>query len=200
MQYGQAGNNLASAYRYVSKAYFPPNGRIPDPAMFAVPQYNTWIELQYDQRESRILEYAKNIIDKGYPPGVLMIDDTWQANYGTWEFAADRFNDPKGMMAKLHGMGFKVMLWVCPFVSADSESFRYLAKKGLLLLSNQTNKPVDWSRTAQNEVAIVRWWNGYSALLDLTNPDARTWFNDRPNHLVTNYGVDGFKFDADDSE
>ena len=125
VEHGQAGNDLASAYRYVSKTFFPPNGQMPDPAMFALPQYNTWIELQYDQRESRILDYAQHIIDNGYPPGVLMIDDIWQANYGTWEFSAGRFSDPKGMMTKLHAMGFKVMLWICPFVSADSENFWY---------------------------------------------------------------------------
>lgn len=77
IQSGKAGDNLQSAYLFVSKKFFPPNGQIPDPAMFAIPQYNTWIELMYDQRQDRILEYARNIIAKGYPPGVLMIDDTW---------------------------------------------------------------------------------------------------------------------------
>lgn len=47
VQHGQAGNDLASAYRYASKTFFPPNGQLPDPAMFALPQYNTWIKLKY---------------------------------------------------------------------------------------------------------------------------------------------------------
>ncbi len=89
-----------------------------------------------------------------------MIDNTWQANYGNWEFSASRFKDPKGMMAKLHSMGFKVMLWICSFVSPDSENFRYLARKGLLLLRNQYDKPVDWSKDTQDKAVIVHWWNG----------------------------------------
>ena len=36
-------------------------------------------------------------------------------------------------------------------------------------------------------------------MLDLTNPDARKWFNDRLDYLVAEYGVDGFKFDAGDA-
>jgi alpha-glucosidase (family GH31 glycosyl hydrolase) len=200
IQNGQAGDNLQTAYRYVSKTYFPPNGRTPAPLMFTQPQYNTWIELTYDQSEDKILQYAQGILDKGYPPGVLMIDDTWQENYGTWEFAPRRFRDPKSMMQKLHTMGFKVMLWVCSFVSADSEVFRQLTRKGLLLLRNQHGKPVNWNRNTQWDAAVVSWWNGYSGLLDLTNPDAQAWFNGRLDYLVTEYGVDGFKLDAGDGQ
>jgi len=31
----------------------------------------------YDQNEADILKYAQDIINNGYPPGVLMIDDNW---------------------------------------------------------------------------------------------------------------------------
>ena len=55
-----------------------------------------------------------------------MIDDTWQLGYGTWEFDPRRFADPKGMVGKLHEQGFKVLLWMCPFVSMDSPAFRLL--------------------------------------------------------------------------
>ena len=62
-----------------------------------------------------------------------MIDDNWQEDYGTWEFSPRRFTDPKGMIDQLHAMGFKVMMWMCPFVSADSADFK-LAEDGLLIL------------------------------------------------------------------
>lgn len=200
IQSGKSGADLRSAYKFVSEKYFPSNGHIPDSKMFTLPQYNTWIELMYDQRQDKILNYAQSIIDKGYPPGVLMIDDTWQENYGIWEFSPNRFKDPKGMMNKLHGMGFKVMVWICPFISADSENFRFLARNGLLLLRNQGRKTVNWNENTQSNAAIIPWWNGYSGLLDLTNPQAQKWFNDRLDYLVNEYGVDGFKLDAGDGQ
>lgn len=43
-------------------------------------------------------------------------------------------------------------------------------------------------------------WNSTSALLDLTNPEAVKWFKSQLNKLTTDYGVDGFKFDAGDFE
>lgn len=195
---GKQGSNLRDVYRFVSNEYFPPDGRIPDELLFTHPQYNTWIELMYDQNEEDILNYARAIIANGYPPGVLMIDDNWQEDYGNFEFSAKRFRNPKRMMDELHKMGFKVMLWVCPFVSADSAIFRELAEKGMLLLDPQKTQDILWANTS-NKAALIRWWNGASACLDLSNPRTMKWFRERLDHLVSEYGVDGFKFDAGDA-
>jgi alpha-glucosidase len=195
---GQQGSSLHDAYKFAAREFFPSNGKIPDELLFTHPQYNTWIELMYDQNEKDIMAYARAIIDNGYPPGVLMIDDNWQEDYGTLKFSPRRFQNPKGMMEELHKMGFKVMLWVCPFVSADSADFRYLAEKGMLLLDPQKTQDILWANTS-NKAALIRWWNGASACLDLSNPKAMKWFQDQLDHLVQEYGVDGFKFDAGDA-
>ena len=84
MRHGRAGNSLAEARKFTSAKFFPPSGRTPDELLFAKPQYNTWIELTYNQNQEDILKYARAIIANGLPPGVLMIDDTWQENYGVW--------------------------------------------------------------------------------------------------------------------
>jgi len=172
---GREGANLRDVHRFVSGKFFPPNGKIPHEMLFTHPQYNTWIELMYDQNEKDILEYARAIVANGYPPGVLMIDDNWQEDYGNFEFSARRFRDPKGMMAELHRMGFKVMLWVCPFVSPDSQIYRQLAQQGLLLLDPEKEQDVLWANT-RNKPALIRWWNGASACLDLSNPKTMQWF------------------------
>jgi alpha-glucosidase len=186
--YGQAGQCLRDAYRYVSRNFFPTDGKLPDLALFAAPQYNTWIELMYDQNQRDVLKYAHAIVDNGLPPGVLMIDDNWQEDYGKWTFHPGRFTDPKAMMNELHALGFKVMVWVCPFVSPDSDVYRGLAKKKAFYM----DKPDD--------PAMVAWWNGKSAMLDLSNPEAKRWFTDALLQLQACSGVDGFKLDAGDTE
>jgi hypothetical protein len=185
---GQSGNSLRDAYIFVSQNFFPPKSKIPDPLLFTMPQYNTWIELTYNQNEKDILNYAQAVIDNGFPPGVIMIDDNWQEDYGTWNFKAAEFNNPKEMVNKLHELGFKVMLWVCPFVSADSPNYRLLEDKNAFLIEdNEEKRP-----------AIIRWWNGASALLDFTNSFAEKWFTDQLKFLMETYNIDGFKFDAGD--
>ncbi|VAW23213.1 hypothetical protein MNBD_BACTEROID01-1875 [hydrothermal vent metagenome] len=57
-----------------------------------------------------------------------MIDDNWQEDYGKWDFHPGRFPNPKGMMDSLHQMGFKVMVWICPFVSPDCDVAPMLEK------------------------------------------------------------------------
>jgi alpha-glucosidase len=184
----RSGATLRDAYRYASRRFFPTSGRMPDTALFSAPQYNTWIELMYDQNQVDVLKYARGVIDHRLPPGVLMIDDNWQEDSGKWRFHPGRFREPKAMVDSLHAMGYKVMLWVCPFVTPDADVYRELKKKGFLL------------RDASGEPAIVRWWNGASALLDLSNPGASAWFGAQLDSLVRAYGVDGFKLDAGDAE
>ena len=198
-----AGRTLAEAFCYAAKTWFPPTGEEPELMYFAAPQYNTWIELTYHQNEKDILAYARSMLAHGLPPGVFMIDDTWQHGYGEWEFDARRFGDPKGMVDKLHGMGFKVLLWMCPFVSMDTPAYRRIAfgsnpddvrgyptKGGFLV---ETLEP-GWGGVPPP--AAVRWWNGRSALLDFTHPNAVAWFDEQLCRLVRDYGVDGFKFDG----
>lgn len=193
-----AGSTLADAFRGASKSKFAASGKMPDSLLFSRPQYNTWIELAYNQNQNDILKYAHQIIDNGFPPGVLMIDDNWADFYGKFSFRKDRFDDAKQMIAELHQLGFKVMVWVCPFISSDTEIFRYLNSKKLLLMDEKGDKTLTWHNADQP--ALINWWNGYSAELDFTNPNAVKWYKAQLQSMVTNYGLDGFKFDAGDME
>jgi len=185
----EGGKTLKEAYETASKNYFPPTGALPDALFFTMPQYNTWIELMYNQNQADILKYAENIKENSFPEGILMIDDNWQKYYGNFEFKPDRFPDPKNVVKQLHDMGFKIMLWVCPFVSADSPEYRFLRDKGYLLKQKGSDNP-----------AVIDWWNGASACYDLTNPEAAAHFVSLLKAMQTEYGIDGFKFDAGDSK
>ena len=202
----KGGDSLPEAYRFAMRKWFPASGKMPDPLFFSAPQINTWIELTYHQNEKDILGYAKSMVDNGVPAGVLMIDDTWQAGYGDWRFEPTRFKDPKGMMDKLHAMGYKVMLWMCPYVGMDLPSFRrvawgtnpddvrgYPVKGGFL--AEKGKRPVANGRV---EAKACRWWNGYSAFLDFSHPNANAWFTEVLDGLVRDFGVDGFKLDGAD--
>lgn len=180
--------DLRGAYLAAMKKHFPFQKQIPDERFFTVPQYNTWIELMYDQTQEGIITYAENIIKNQLPAGILMIDEGWAEDYGRYDFRAGAFPNPKGMMDYLHEMGFTVMLWVTPYISPDSAAFRELEKKDYLV------------KGKDGMVAIRRWWNGYSAILDMTHPMACEWLHNKLHKLMDQYGVDGFKFDGGDPD
>lgn len=182
----QRGNSLREAFLGASREFFPPSGSAPASALFAGPQYNSWIEQPYKPTQESVLHYVRTLLDSDMPPGVVIIDDSWAPDYGTWHFDEGRFPDPAAMMSTLHSWGCSVMLWLVPFVSPDSAAFRELEKAGLLI------------RSSDGKTAIRRWWNGLSASLDLTHPEAVTWLTNQLDDLVERMGVDGFKFDGGD--
>ncbi|GHV09751.1 glycoside hydrolase [Spirochaetia bacterium] len=180
--------NLRGALLAAQAAHFPPSGICPPELFFTSPQYNTWIELLYDQNEADVMRYARAVIENGYAPGILMIDDNWMEDYGVWRFDPIKFPNPDAMTRQLHEMGFKVMLWTCPFISPDSAVFRELKTAGLLL------------RDSGGSIVVREWWNGYSAVLDLSNPAAAEWYHRQNRFLMDQYEIDGFKFDAGDAK
>ena len=186
IELGEGGTTLRDAYMAVSK-HFPPSGKTPPEEFFLYPTYNTWIELGYQQNQKGVMEYAHNIVKNGMHPGVLMIDGTWQFDHGEWAFRADRFPNPKEMVDSLHAMGFKVMLWVSPFISPDCMMYR-------------THKGLYYRAKGKKEDAILKWWVGFSAGYDLSNPEAFTFLTNQFRELQDCYGIDGFKFDAGDCQ
>lgn len=180
------GKTLKDAYEGAVKNYFPFHDSMPARGLFEKVIYNTWIELTFYQSQKAVMEYAENILRSGLPAGVLMIDDGWSEYYGEWSFHSGKFPDPEGMIDDLHKMGFKVMVWVCPYVAADSIRFREARNLDILVKDSQ-GKPF-----------ITEWWNGFSAVLDFSNPKAGMWMS-RQLDALCSLGVDGFKFDAGDS-
>ncbi len=188
--------SLKEAYVDASRSHFPPSGKIPHPLLFTHPQFNTWIELTYNQNQKDVLDYARAAVRQGFPPGVLMIDEGWAKTYGDWEFDRSRFQNPDEMMRELHQMGFRVMLWVCPYITPVGRFY-----VDLELDQEKSGKPV-WIRNAgkPGAPAIMEWWDGFSALTDLTAPEGIRWFKGQLDHLISAYGIDGFKFDGGDAE
>lgn len=196
VQTGKSGNTLAEVQKYVLQKFFRASGKMPDSLLFSRPQYNTWIELTYHENQADVLKYAQGIIDNGFTPGVITIDAGWQEDYGVWKFHLGRFPKPKEMIDQLHREGFKVMLWICPFVIADQYFIYSELKKSKSLLLEKKRETDTWD--SKKKPLMVEWWEGQSAVLDFSNSEAVNWFNAQLERLTKDYSVDGFKFDAGD--
>lgn len=184
----QNGNTLKSAYQGLVKDFYKNDHKTPNLLMFEKPQYNTWIEMGYDCTQEKVLKYAHDIINNNYPAGVLMIDDCWCKDYGVFEFDKEKFPNAKEMVDELHKLGFVVMLWITPFISSDSVTFRQIENSDILF------------KTKDGQSAISHWWNGYSCVLDLTKKSARDFLKSKLDYLQKTYNIDGFKLDAADPE
>ena len=183
-----AAPNIAEAYRvFVSLAGKP--AVVPPKEYFSEPIFNTWIEYMTKVSQTDMETYARKIRDSGFPCRILMLDDGWLAHYGDNRFQKDKFPDPKKMVDEIHHLGFRFVLWQVPFVEKDSINFEPLRSRGFLVLDASGKSP-----------AMVRWWNGMAAMVDLSNPQAYQWYLGELQALERDYGVDGYKLDAGDAE
>ena len=191
VQLSTEGDCLRDAYLGAMRKHFSFDGKPLPERFFETAQYNTWMEFTYDPTQKSVLEYAHAIIDNGYKPGILIIDEGWHTRYGLWEFDLAKFPDPKGMIDELHSLGFTVMLWVVPFFTCDGLGFVKATRS-----FDGVERKLPFLLTDDGEIALMRWWNGYSAILNMCIPEGREFLDERLQRLINDYGVDGFKFDG----
>ena len=88
------------------------------------------------------------------------------------------------MIQNLKEMGFKICLWINPYLSIESERFLEAKDKGYLL------------KTIEGEIYIadVWGWQPPIAIIDLTNPEAANWYKGLLQPLLQ-MGIDVFKTD-----
>ena len=189
-----AGKTLKEAHADACARHFPFDGREPAELMFTLPQFNNWIEtvvLGINQ------ENAETFVDKlhesGFPCGVVMIDGGWQRYHGCRDFNPDTFPDPTRLFDKIHEYGYKGVLWIAYFLSADSrpEFVNYKPEAQNILVRSRSNP---------RDPALVWWWNGISVTMDLTRDDIRRKFTDELKAMAGRFHFDGYKFDGGDPE
>ncbi len=160
----------------------------PESSLLGDSIFCTWTQYPRAISQQRLLEMARAIRQQGYPCSVITIDDRWESVFGELTFSRD-FPDPAGMVRELHAMGFRVLLWTTPFVNQEAATFSALAEKGWLAPRKDGAGP-----------SLFKWWGGTAGLVDITNPDARAWYQTQLWRLKREIGIDGFKIDGGDAK
>jgi len=91
----RAGKTLREAYLAASKRFFPFQGKIPAPEFFTSPQFNTWIELMYDQARNPSSNTRGRSSKMDSPPRRLHDRRGWFNYYGDFTFDSRRFLIPR---------------------------------------------------------------------------------------------------------
>jgi alpha-D-xyloside xylohydrolase len=150
--------------------------------------FGTWMSSGFimDSQEAVLLR-ARRLREHGIPCDVLHLDCYWQVA-GHWSdqrWDAERFPDPTGMLATLAEQGFRVSLWINPYVSRHSPLFTAAADRGYLL------------RRPDGTVYVADVWHGAHppcGIVDFTRPAATAWFQELLRPLL-DQGVAVFKTD-----
>jgi len=144
-------------------------GAVPLPPRWA---FGTWVSgsFQPDDQES-LLARARQIRRDGFPADVLHVDPFWQRP-GCWSdlgWDRDTFPDPRAMAAELRELGFRLCLWINPYISVHSPRFAPAREAGYFL---RRPDGTTWTGDVWGEDRDVP----AMAIVDFTNPEAVRWW------------------------
>ncbi|HEY0717452.1 MAG TPA: TIM-barrel domain-containing protein [Streptosporangiaceae bacterium] len=162
-------------------------GDVPLPPRWA---FGTWVSSSFQPDTQRsVLERARQIRRDGFPADVLHVDPYWQRP-GCWsDLAWDRetFPDPRAMTAELSELGFRLCLWINPYISVDSPRFAGASAAGYFLRGADGST---WTGPVWGESGTLP----DMAIVDFTSPAAVRWWQGLLTGLLED-GVAVFKTD-----
>lgn len=151
------------------------------------PQWCDWVPYRWDTSEEKILKNARQIRQSGISVRTIVIDAGWFDYLGDWE--PDRKKFPSGMrklIAELHKMDFKVVLWLCPHVLSSRS--RALEVCGDFLVRNDNNTL--YQAGAEEKPENI---GGY--FIDPTDRRGVKFLRDITHKLIKEFDADGLKID-----
>ena len=177
----------------IEEAYAEATGKVP-----MMPEYGMgfWqCKLRYWTQE-QLLEVAKGYHQRNVPVDVIVADYFHWPHEGDWKFDQEYWPDLKGMVEELDSMGMKLMVSIWPTVDAESENYREMLDRGLLVRSEHGK------RIGQL---------GQACFIDVTNPECRefVWSKIKENYYddgvqifwldeaepeLTNYEFDHYRY------
>jgi len=150
-------------------------------------------KLRY-RTQQELLEVAREYKRRGLPVSVIVVDYFHWTMMGDWQFDPEYWPDPAAMVKELKEMGIEVMVSVWPTVNPNSENFREMNEKGLLV-------------QAYNNINVFlpladRYPEGasYAYYYDSTNPEARQFIWEKVKQHYYDLGIRVFWLDADEPE
>lgn len=99
-----------------------------DRRMIEHPIWSTWARYKRDINETTVTAFGDEILKYGFNNSQLEIDDDWEICYGALTFRESKFPNIKALTDSLKAKGFRVTLWVHPFINKGCEPWYTEAK------------------------------------------------------------------------
>ncbi|SNU00319.1 alpha-D-xyloside xylohydrolase [Ruaniaceae bacterium KH17] len=157
------------------------------PARVPAWSYGLWLSTSFTTSydEATVSEFIDGMRERDIPLSVFHFDCFWmrEFNWTDFEWDSRTFPDPEGMLKRLHDeKDLRVSIWINPYIAQRSALFEEGMEHGYLV-----KRPDGY---------VWQWdeWQAGMGLVDFTNPEARSWFQERLRTVIRQ-GVDAIKTD-----
>ncbi|MCL8008340.1 glycoside hydrolase family 31 protein [Gelidibacter japonicus] len=132
--------------------------------------------------ETLTREIAQEYRKRNIPCDIIYQDIGWVEGLQNFEWAKEKYQNPKKMLSDLADNGFKVIVSQDPVVSqATKKQWKEADEKGYFTTDIRTGKSYD-----------MPWpWGGNAGVVDFTKPETADWWGDL-QQIPINDGVKGF--------
>lgn len=159
------------------------------PALPPAWSYGLWLTTSFttSYSEETVTGFLDGFKQRNIPLSVFHFDSFWMKSFTWCDFTFDdeNFPDAKGYISRLKSRGFKICVWINPYIAQASPLFAEGKKNGYFITRADTVRPTVW-----------QWdnWQAGMAVVDFTNPAACEWYAGHMRRLM-DLGVDSFKTD-----
>ncbi len=156
------------------------------PALPPAWTFGLWLSTSFTTKydEATVNSFVDGMIERGIPLKVFHFDCFWMKEFHWSDFLWDSrvFPDPEGMLRRLKEKGLKICVWINSYIGQESALFSEGMDKGYFI------------KRKNGDVWQWDMWQSGMAIVDFTNPEARSWFAAKLEKLL-DLGVDCFKTD-----
>jgi len=156
------------------------------PALPPAFTFGLWLTTSFttDYDEKTVSYFIDEMERRDIPLEMFHFDCFWMKGYNWCDFTWDEkmFDDPKGMLERLHKKHLGICVWINPYISQRSTMFAEGAENGYFI------------KKKDGSVFQTDMWQPGMAIVDFTNPAACEWYAGKLKALCE-MGVDTFKTD-----
>ena len=131
--------------------------------------------------ESEVITLANTFRAKEIPCDVIYLDIHYMDGYRVFTWHPNWFPDPKKMLDKLKGQGFKIAVIIDPGIKVDPNYFAY--QEGI--------KGDHFCKYPDGSLYQGQVWPGWCHFPDFSKPATRDWFGDLYKSIIED-GIMGF--------
>lgn len=122
------GKDAKQAHKEAIKHFLNKPTGVPDRRMVQHPIWSTWARYKANITETTVESFASEIEKYGFNNSQLEIDDDWEICYGALTFSESKFPKIRQLTDSLRARGFRVTLWIHPFINKGCEPWYSEAK------------------------------------------------------------------------